>query len=180
MEIALLGLCGSLRAPSFNAMLLRAAAASYNAPGFVQANLRLPLYDGDEEQATGLPADVVTLASQILAAKAIVIAAPEYNKSLSGVLKNALDWVSRTKSAPWRDKPVAIISAAGGREGGARAQFALRLALIPFRPRLLPGPEVCVANCEAAFDADGRLLDARYQKSLDDLMGALHAESLRS
>jgi chromate reductase len=76
----------------------------------------------------GIPAEVQELADQIAAADAVIIAGPEYNKALSGVLKNALDWVSRTKGNPWRDKPVAIMSATGGRAGGERTQFSCGFA----------------------------------------------------
>jgi chromate reductase len=75
---------------------------------------------------------------------------------------------------------VAVISAADGRAGGDRSQFALRLALTPFRPRLLTGPEVLVADSSHAFTPEGRLIDARYQKALAELMGALRAEAGRA
>jgi chromate reductase len=90
----LLGLCGSLRKDSLNRKLLHEAARHYGAR-LTEGNLRLPLYDGDLEAEHGVPEDVMTLARQIKAAEAVVIAAPEYNKSISGVLKNALDWISR-------------------------------------------------------------------------------------
>jgi chromate reductase len=89
---------------------------------------------------------VQALADAIARADAVMIAGPEYNKALSGVLKNALDWVSRTKGNPWRDKPVAIMSATGGRAGGERTQFSLRLCMMPFRANVLPGPEVLVGQ----------------------------------
>ncbi len=177
MTDTLLGICGALRIGSTNRKLMLAAAEAYAPQSFVQANLHLPLYDGDLEEATGIPAGVQTLAAQITAATAVIIAAPEYNKSITGALKNALDWVSRTSGSPWRGKAVAILSANDGREGGARGQFALRLALTPFRPRLLPGPELCVADGSNAFDDQGRLINPRIQKTLDELMTALRAES---
>jgi chromate reductase len=96
------------------------------------------------------------------------------------VLKNALDWVSRVPGAAWRDKPVAILSAADGRAGGERSQYSLRLCLTPFRPRLISGPEVLVAQSRSAFDADGRLIDERYRKSLNELMNILRAEAERT
>ncbi|MDO9639484.1 MAG: NADPH-dependent FMN reductase [Pseudotabrizicola sp.] len=178
MTPTLLGLCGSLRAASTNRMLMLDSVRAFGACTFVDGNLRLPLYDGDLE-AAGMPPEVQTLADQITAADAVVISTPEYNKNLSGVLKNALDWVSRTKGAPWRDKPVAILSAAAGRAGGERSQFSLRHCLVPFRPRLLPGPEVFIANSGAAFDDQGRLKDDRAQKSLTELMQLLRAETAR-
>ena len=128
---------------------------------------------------SGIPAEVTRLADQIAAADAVVISTPEYNSALPGVLKNALDWVSRTKGAPWQDKPVAIVSAAAGRAGGARAQSSLRLAMTPFRPRLLTGPEVMIANSGNAFDDQGHLTDERSVETLGALMTALRAETAR-
>ena len=170
----LLGLCGSLRRASTNRLLLHEAARHFAPASFTEADLDLPLYNGDLEDL-GLPAPVLRLADQIRAADAIVIATPEYNKALSGVLKNALDWTSRVKGGIWRDKPVAIVSAADGRGGGDRAQYALRLCLVPFRARVLPGPEVMVASASKAFDADGRLTEDSYTKLLAELMSDLRA-----
>lgn len=172
----LLGISGSLRAGSYNRKLLREAARLYDPAEFVEADLRLPLYDGDLEDAEGLPDGVLRLAEQIKAADAVIISGPEYNKAISGVLKNALDWVSRTKLAPWRDKPVAIMAATGGRAGGERTQWTLRLCLTPFRPRILPGPEVLVGNTDTQFDAEGRLVNDRYLAALGELMSDLRKE----
>lgn len=173
----LLGIAGALRAGSTNRKLVREAARLFGPAEFTEADLRLPLYDGDLE-AQGIPAEVTRLADQIAAADAVVISTPEYNSALSGVLKNALDWVSRT-GQPWVDKPVAIVSAAAGRAGGARAQSSLRLAMTPFRPRLLTGPEVMIANSGNAFDDQGNLTDARSVDTLSTLMAALRAETVR-
>lgn len=177
--LTLLGIPGALRAGSTNRLLLAQARASFGEARQDEADLRLPLYDGDLEEAEGIPPAVQRLTEQIAAADAVVIACPEYNKAPPGVVKNALDWVSRVKGNPWKGKPVAIISAAGGRGGGDRSQFALRLMLTPFQPRLLTGPEVLVADSSNAFDEDGRLKDARYQKALDDLMAQLRHEAGR-
>jgi chromate reductase len=172
----LLGICGSLRADSSNLKLIRAAARVYDPAEFVEANLRLPLYDGDLEDAEGIPAEVQALADQIAGAEAVVISGPEYNKAMSGVLKNALDWVSRTEGNPWAGKPVAILSAAAGRAGGERTQMTLRHAMMPFRPRILQGPEVMIAGANTAFDEDGRLTDERSLSMLEGLMHALRDE----
>ena len=169
----LLGISGSLRAASTNTMLMHNAADIFAADTFVQANIRLPLYDGDIEESTGIPADVQTLADQIADADAVIIAGPEYNKSISGSLKNALDWVSRTEGNPWADKPVAIMSAAAGRAGGERTQYALRHCLTPFRPNILQGPEIMVAQSFKEFDDRGQLLNDHTRKSLTELMTAL-------
>jgi len=174
----LVGICGALRAESSNRKLMHEAARLYGGD-FLEADIRFPLYDNDLEDHDGIPAVVQSLADQIAAAEAVIIAAPEYNQSLSGVLKNALDWVSRTRGAPWRDKPVALLSSAAGRAGGARAQYALRLAMNPFRPRLLTGPEVLVADGRNQFDPDGRLTNERNLNSLTELMDALRAEARR-
>ncbi|QBY01693.1 NADPH-dependent oxidoreductase [Rhodophyticola sp. CCM32] len=168
----LLGISGSLRAASFNRKLLREAARLFEPEQFIEADLRLPLYDGDLEEATGIPAKVQVLADQIAASDAVVISGPEYNSAISGVLKNALDWVSRTKNKPWAGKPLAIMSAAAGRTGGARSQFALRHCLVAFRPNLIPGPELMVADASGQFQED-RLINEANLGALTELMAEL-------
>ncbi|MDJ1008924.1 MAG: NAD(P)H-dependent oxidoreductase [Paracoccaceae bacterium] len=174
----LVGLCGSLRADSSNRKLMREAARLYGG-AFSEADIRFPLYDNDLEDREGVPQAVESVSAEIKAAEAVLVVTPEYNQSFSGVLKNALDWISRTKGGPWRDKPVALLSAAAGRAGGARAQYALRLAMNPFRPRLLTGPEVLLANSRNQFDEAGRLTDERTLKALIELMEALRAAAMR-
>jgi chromate reductase len=171
----LLGICGALRAASTNRLLLAEARKTFGPCTYREASLRLPLFDEDLEIAKGIPAAVQKLADQIGAADAIMIATPEYNKALPGVLKNALDWVSRTKGNPWRDKPVAIMSAAEGRAGGERSQYSLRLCLNPFRAQVLPGPEVMISHSRQAFNADGQLIDPKSRAVVADLMAALRA-----
>ncbi|MGF1660199.1 MAG: NADPH-dependent FMN reductase [Rubrimonas sp.] len=170
----LLGLSGSLRAASFNTALLREAAEIAGADAFELGDLNLPLYDGDVE-AAGMPASVETLIAQVRAADAVIIATPEYNKMLSGVLKNALDWLSRVKPMPLAGKPTAIMSAAAGRGGGEVAQFTLRHALAAHAPRLVAGPAVAIGGAHDAF-AEGTLKDEMARKLVGDLMGALRAE----
>lgn len=173
--IKLLGISGALRQGSTNSMLLREAAHLFGQAEFTLANINLPLYDGDVEEADGIPTAVQTLADQITDADAIIISTPEYNKGLTGALKNALDWVSRTKGTPWTDKPVAVMSAAAGRAGGERAQVMLRECLVPFSPRLIVGPEIALAASYEAFDADGHLTGELYVKNLTALMEKLRA-----
>ncbi|MBF9032949.1 NADPH-dependent FMN reductase [Rhodobacterales bacterium HKCCE2091] len=168
----LLGICGSLRAGSYNRKLMHEARRLFDPAEFREGSLRLPLFDADLE-ARGIPDEVQRLSDAIKAADAVVIAGPEYNKNLSGVLKNGLDWISRTKGGPWKDKPVAIVSAADGRAGGERSQNSMFLALRPFRPRLLLGPEVFVGDAKNQFDAAGRLRNERNLKALAELMGEL-------
>lgn len=172
----LLGISGSLRKASTNTKLIRAAARIYAPDTFTEANLNLPLYNGDLEEAEGMPLGVMALAKQIETADAVIISTPEYNKSIPGVLKNALDWVSRTEGNPWAGKPVAIMSATAGRAGGERAQFALRLCMMPFRPLILQGPEVLVAASFKAIDHNGDLGED-YTKFLTELMNDLKART---
>ncbi len=171
----LLGISGALRAQSTNTALVRTAAEIFAPTSFTQANLRLPLYDGDLETTEGIPDDVQALSDQIADADAVIISSPEYNKALSGVLKNALDWVSRTKGHPWAGKPVAIMSATAGRSGGERAQSSLILCLAPFRPLLIMGPEVLVGSNYEAFDDQGTLSNEANLKAIAELMDKLKA-----
>ncbi|MEP5728886.1 MAG: NAD(P)H-dependent oxidoreductase [Sulfitobacter sp.] len=173
--VKLLGISGSLRAEATNTKLLAEAARLFGACEYTLADLKLPLYDGDEEDASGVPASVQFLADQIAAADAVILSTPEYNKGPSGVLKNALDWVSRTEGKPWNDKPVALMSAAAGRSGGERAQMILRGYMVPFNPKVLQGPEVHLAESYDAFDEDGQLINQGYAKTLTALMVALRA-----
>ena len=170
----LLGISGSLRAGSYNSMLVREAARVFAPAEFTFADLRLPLYDGDLEEQ-GMPQSVLTLCDQISAADAIVVSTPEYNKNPSGVLKNALDWVSRVRPVPLAGKPVAVVSAAAGLAGGQRATAALWLMLIPFKVRLVSEVEVAIGNAGDRFDGEGRLNDARLLETLERQMAALGA-----
>ncbi len=179
-ELTLLLLSGSLRKEATNRKLVREAARLFGDAKVVEGDLMLPLYDGDLEAETGIPIAVQSLADQIAGADAVVISTPEYNKGPSGVLKNALDWVSRTEGNPWRDKPVAVMSAAAGRAGGERAQMILRSFLVPFRPRVLPGPEVHLAGSAKEFDAAGHLISEHYTKTLSELMQHLRTATDRT
>jgi chromate reductase len=166
--LTLLGIPGALRAASTNRLLLAEARRAFGDANHTEADLRLPLFDEDLEIAEGFPPGVLELHAQITAADAIVIATPEYNKALPGV-----------PGAAWRDKPVAIMSAADGRAGGERSQYSLRLCLTPFRPRLITGPEVMIASSRKAFDDNGLLTDERSRKTLSELMSILRAEAMR-
>lgn len=180
MTLKLVGLCGSLRTDSVNRKLMLEAVRLFGEAEFTDGNLRLPLYDGDLEDRDGIPSEVQALSDQIREADAVLVVSPEYNQSLSGVLKNALDWISRTKPGPWKDKPVALLNATAGRAGGARANYSLRLAMAPFRARIVPGPEVLVAGAAKEFDADGRLTNEIYLGALQDLMDQLREDAEQS
>jgi len=170
----LLGISGSLRKDSTNTKLLKEAARLSAFDSFELGDTRMPLYDGDFE-AEGLPDEVVTLGEQVRAADAIVISTPEYNGSLPGVLKNALDWLSRLEDKVLKDKPIAVLSAAAGRTGGARAQYALRLCLVYSQANVLQAPEVMIPASFKAFDEEGRLVDEDSVKFLSEKMAALKA-----
>ena len=175
----LLGISGSLRAGATNRKLLREAARLFGPCSYVEADLQMPLYDGDLEQEDGVAEAAVILAGQIAEADAVMISTPEYNKGPSGALKNALDWVSRVEGNPWADKPLAVMSSAAGRAGGERAQLILRTYLVPFQPRLLHGPEIHLAAAHTQFDADGTLTSDVYVRELTSLMQKLRAELMR-
>lgn len=179
MTYTLFGLCGSLRREASNRKLLAEAARMFDPGQYVEGDLNLPLYDGDLEDSEGIPSMVQRLSDQIAAADAVIIASPEYNKSPSGVLKNALDWISRTSENPWHDKPVAVLTAAAGRSGGEAAQTILRANMMPFQPRLLSGPALHLASGNDAFDANGQLIASQYRKTLQALMDKLRAEIVR-
>lgn len=172
----LLGISGALRKNSNNTKLIHEAARLFAPDEFIEADIHFPLYDSDLEDSDGIPAAVKKLHSQILSADAVIIATPEYNKNISGVLKNALDWLSREKPQPWAGKLVAILSASSGRSGGERAQYALRHCMTPFNPRILQGPEVLIAAAGSAFNDKGRLINEHSVKSLGKLMDALRVE----
>lgn len=168
-----IGICGSLRAKSFNRSALQAAA------GLMPAGMQLriedyadvPLYNQDV-QAQGIPASVTRLAGAIAAADAVLIASPEYNFSVSGVLKNLIDWLSRVPVPPFKDKPVAILSATMGPLGGGRHQYELRKILGSQDALVLVKPEVFINMAHTKFDAEGALTDEATRKVLADQMAA--------
>lgn len=172
----LLLISGSLRKGSYNRMLLAEAARAFGEAELREADLALPLYDGDLEVAEGVPEKVKILADQIKTADAVVIAAPEYNKGITGVLKNALDWVSRVPGGAFSDKPTVVISASAGRTGGETAQFMTLSCLTQLQARLIPGTAVLIAGAQDAFDDAGRLKDETSRKLLARRMERLRAE----
>ncbi|MEM9240232.1 MAG: NADPH-dependent FMN reductase [Pseudomonadota bacterium] len=170
----LLGISGSLRAGSFNSMLVREAARVFEPSEFTFADMNLPLFNEDVE-AEGVPEPVQKITDQIFAADAIVMSTTEYNKGPSGVMKNMLDWVSRPRPAPMVDKPVAVLSAAAGGAGGQRAMSMMYLYLIPFKVKLVTSAEVNIGSAMNAFDESGQLTDEGQLKALQRQMEALKA-----
>lgn len=177
-DLTLLSLCGSLRSISTNQFLLNEAARQFGECTYIQGDIRLPLYDGDIETSDGIPAEVETLAKQIFDADAVILASPEYNKGISGALKNALDWVSRVDGNPWDQKPIALMSAAAGRSGGERAYVMMRDCLAPLRANIINGPEVNLAQSGSQWDEDGRLTNERTLANLQTLMQRLRSATL--
>lgn len=176
MSISVLGISGSLRAASFNSAALRAAQEL--APAGMTIDIAdisgIPLYQEEVYQA-GFPPAVETLREQIRAADAVLIATPEYNFSISGVLKNAIDWVSRPPAQPFDQKLVALIGASAGRMGTARAQYHLRQVFVFLNGYLLNKPEVMISGAGNAFDDDGRLVDETARKAIAEQLQALAA-----
>lgn len=171
----LLTISGSLRKGSFNRMLLAEAVKAFGEADVTNADLRLPLYDGDLEEAEGVPQSVQALAEQIKNADALVISSPEYNKGITGVLKNAFDWVSRVDGMPFKGKPTVVMSANAGRTGGETGQFMVLSCLTPLQAQIIAGPLLCVAGAGNEFDDNGCLTNDHYQKVLKGKMEALRA-----
>lgn len=174
-----LAIAGSLRRDSFNRRLLQAAATL--APAGMQVQVHdglaaLPMFDEDIEGAMQ-PSDAVpSLWREVAQADALLIATPEYNQSLPGVLKNAIDWMSRSRPSVLAGKPVAVVGATSGRWGTRLAQAALRQVLVACQSRVVPGPSLFLADAAAAFDGEGRLLDAAASQAMQRLLAALDAE----
>src|SRR6056297_3851692 len=171
----LLTISGSLRKGAYNRMLLNEAVRAFGPADVTRADLHLPLYDGDLEEAEGVPDAVHTLADQIKAADAVIIASPEYNKGITGALKNALDWVSRVEGMPFKGKPTVVMSANMGRTGGETGQFMTINCLIPLQAQIVHGPMLCVAAAQNEFDDTGALTNDHYRKVLSGKMEALRA-----
>ena len=171
----ILAISGALRKGSTNTALLRAVQALAPAGMTVEiATLHgIPLYDGDDEAATGKPASVTALDQRIRAADGIIIATPEYNFSIPGVLKNATDWLSR-KADPFNFKRTGIMGASGGNVGTARVQYHLRQNLQALGAIVMPRPEVFVARSAEKFDGDGKLIDEPTRQTLEKWLAAFH------
>jgi chromate reductase, NAD(P)H dehydrogenase (quinone) len=171
----ILGIAGSLREGSYNRALLRTARELLpEGVELEEFDLRsLPLYDGDVE-AAGDPEPVVALKEAIRGADALLIATPEYNRGVPGVLKNAIDWASRPPLAsPLTGKPVAIMGASTGRGGTARAQEQLRAALEYSRATVVEQPEVLVPEAYMRFDERGEVVDEGIRAELAELLDTL-------
>ena len=174
-----LGISGSLRRDSHNSKLLRAAGRLFDEPDveFVEFDglKALPPYDEDDDGAEA-PAAVTRLREALAGADAILIATPEYNASIPGQLKNAIDWASRPLATnPLRNTPVAVVGASTGMFGAVWAQADLRKALAATGARVVEG-EVAVGHAQDRFDDDGGLTDENIEDELREVMRLLTAE----
>jgi len=181
MPLKIVGLCGSLRARSYNLAALKAAGELMpEGMSLTIASIAgIPIYNADD-QANGLPDTVVRLGDALRSADAVLIASPEYNFSIPGGLKNAIDWLSRLPDQPFNEKPVALLGASGGRLGTARMQYDLRKSLQFLNAWVLARPEVFITLAQERFDATGALVDAETRKMIADQMAALRAWTLRT
>lgn len=172
MTINILGIPGSLRRDSLNRSLLRAAADLLpDGTELEVANISdLPLYNWDVEQQSGFPESVQRFRAQIAAADGLLIATPEYNNSMPGALKNALDWASRGPDSPLNEMPAAIMGAAG-RLGSVRAQLHLRTVLMNNDLKVVQQPEVLVSG--NSHFTDGELTSERYRDQISRLLVGL-------
>jgi chromate reductase len=180
-QIKIVGFAGSLRHASFNRGLIRAAAET--APSGITIEVidlaDIPLYNQDVEDA-GEPASVAAFKRALAAADALLVATPEYNHGIPGVLKNAFDWASRPRAtSPLRDKPIAIMGASPGRGSTARAQAQLREAAVFTGACVMPLPELLVGSAAAHFSNDGNLTDPVLRTSVVELVEALREWTLR-
>ena len=167
-QLDVLVICGSLRKGSYNAALARAL------PALAPAGMKLrpapafdkfPIYNHDIQDTIGFPAEVQAWADAIRSADGVIVVSPEYNWSIPGGLKNAIDWVSRMKDQPFKDKPVALQSAAGGILGGSRMQYHLRQSLTSIDTILFGRPEVLVTFAAQKFDE--KTLELKDQTAID-------------
>ncbi len=173
-NIKILGIAGSLRKASYNRAALRAAQSLV--PVGVTLDIAdidaLPGFSQDDEKSP--PVKVVELKAKIRAADAILFVTPEYNYSIPGVLKNAIDWASRPYGdSAWTGKPAAVMGASVGALGTARAQYHLRQCFVFLDMPVVNQPEVMIARAADKFDADGNLTDDMAKKLISQLLASL-------
>lgn len=170
-KVTVLGFAGSLRKNSYNKALLRAAKE------LIPKNATLEIFDLEgippfnQDLEERMPDKVKEFKAKIRTADAILIATPEYNYSVSGVLKNAIDWASRPYGEnSFEDKPVAIMSASIGMFGGTRAQYHLRQVLVSINMHPLNRPEVCMPSADEKIDEEGKVTDETAREKIRELL----------
>jgi chromate reductase len=172
--IKILGISGSLRKGSYNTAALHAAIElAPEGVTFTQADIGdIPLYN-DDVREQGFPASVALLRQQIHEADAILFVSPEYNYSVPGVLKNAIDWASRAPDQPFAGKPAAVMGVSPGTVGTARMQYHLRQIAVFLDLKMVNRPEVMIGGAAQRFDAEGRLTDEPTRKYVQALVVSL-------
>lgn len=187
MSVNLLVFAGSLRQDSLNKKLARVAARMAEAAGArtTYLDLRdypLPIYDGDVEAQHGPPENAFRLQALIAAQQALIVVSPEYNHSIPALLKNTLDWVSRTPRVsgpnPFAGKVAGIMSASPGALGGIQGQDHVRRVLETVGTLVLPGG-VALPRADAAFDAEGNLIDTAMADRVEDLVARVVSTAAR-
>src|SRR5678815_532220 len=169
--VRILGIAGSLRRESYNRATLRAATELV--PEGAEIEIfeldGIPGFNQDEEQNP--PAKVAELKQKVRAADAILFVTPEYNYSIPGVLKNAIDWASRPYGdSAWEGKPAAIMGASIGSIATARAQYHLRQTFVFLNMHAVNRPEVMIGNCAALFDAEGNITKKKTRGFISELL----------
>ncbi len=176
----IIGISGSLRHRSYNTALLRAAQEMVSEETELEiASIReIPLYDADVESDSGIPAVVKTLQDRIVASDGLLIATPEYNHGIPGVLKNAIDWLTRPDAETrrvFRDRPVAVMGATPGRGGTILAQAAWLPVLRTLETRPYFGERMMLSRAGDAIDKEGRLVDEKARERLKRFMAGYEA-----
>lgn len=176
----ILGISGSLRAASFNTALLRAAQRT--APEGVEIEIAtlhgIPLYDGDLEAAAGIPEAVDALKARIRASDALLLATPEYNNGMPGVLKNAIDWLSRPAGELrqlFGGRPLALMGASPGGFGTLLAQAAWLPVLKSLGVQVWPGRSLMLSRAHQSIGADGEIVDEAALKTIADFVAGYAA-----
>lgn len=178
-----LAFAASLRRGSLNRRLLEVAVRLARECGDVEVDVaefsefHMPLYDGDEDHARGLPPGALALKQRLSLVEAVMIAAPEYNYSIAGTLKNAIDWVSRARPMPWRGKSIYLMSASPSPMGGIRGLWQTRIPLEGCGALVFPDM-FALAHASEAFDEKGMLREAnRAEKLRQEVTGFLRLAS---
>lgn len=166
----ILAFAGSYRGGSLNRKLLANAVEALRGRAEIDLldlrEVAMPIYDGDLEARDGLPDGAKRFRERIAAADALLVATPEYNNSIPGGLKNAVDWASRPPDQPFKGKPALLLSASPGQFGGVRAVLALRQVLTALMAVVIPNT-VSVSHADQAFDAGGALKDQRQRATVE-------------
>jgi chromate reductase len=169
-------LCGALRSGSFNRLFLKQAIEILAPRAEIESlelkELPMPIYDGDIETGTGVPDNAKRLRDRIAAADGLVIGSPEYNNSVPGGLKNAIDWVSRLPHQPFKGKPVMLMGASPGAYGAVRGQMTLRQVLAALAAITVP-ITVALPHADQAFEENGALKDPKVRANVERACGEL-------